>query len=182
MVELRRLVFSTAFGPMAVLWAKERSRPRVHRILLPGSERSGWSMPEVRLKDGTCPAVSALAAKVAGFLYGRAVRFDLSLLRLDLCPPFQRRVLLAEARIPRGHVSTYGRIARYLRHPSAPRAVGTALARNPFPIVIPCHRALRSDFSLGGYQGGLAMKRRLLEMEGVHFGPGGRAEAPSVHY
>jgi methylated-DNA-[protein]-cysteine S-methyltransferase len=60
--------------------------------------------------------------------------------------------------------------------------VGTALARNPFPVVIPCHRALRSDLSLGGYQGGLAMKRRLLEMEGIRFSPDGRAVKPSVHY
>jgi len=48
-------------------------------------------------------------------------------------------------------------------------AVGTALAKNPFPIVIPCHRAVRSDGTLGGYQGGLEMKRALLEMEGVYF-------------
>ncbi|HUV77781.1 MAG TPA: MGMT family protein [Desulfobacterales bacterium] len=48
-------------------------------------------------------------------------------------------------------------------------AVGTALAKNPFPIIIPCHRAVRSDGTLGGYQGGLEMKRALLEMEGVCF-------------
>jgi methylated-DNA-[protein]-cysteine S-methyltransferase len=47
--------------------------------------------------------------------------------------------------------------------------VGMALARNPFPIIIPCHRAIRADGSLGGYQGGLAMKRQLLEMEGITF-------------
>jgi alkylated DNA nucleotide flippase Atl1 len=49
------------------------------------------------------------------------------------------------------------------------RAVGTALARNPFPLVVPCHRAVRSDRTLGGFQGGLEMKRALLEMEGVEF-------------
>ncbi|MHA1663588.1 MAG: methylated-DNA--[protein]-cysteine S-methyltransferase, partial [Candidatus Thorarchaeota archaeon] len=49
------------------------------------------------------------------------------------------------------------------------RAVGNALARNPFPIIVPCHRAIRSDRTLGGFQGGLKMKRRILEMEGVEF-------------
>lgn len=176
------LRFQTKFGRMAVIWNKAGSRPRVHRILLPESALNPWPKPEARLQAGSCPAISALAGGIAGFLSGRAVRFDLSLLCLDLCRPFQRRVLLAEARIPRGKISTYGRIAAHLSHPSAPRAVGTALARNPFPVVIPCHRALRSDLSLGGYQGGLAMKRRLLEMEGIRFSPDGRAVKPSVHY
>ncbi|HQO79253.1 MAG TPA: MGMT family protein, partial [Thermodesulfobacteriota bacterium] len=49
------------------------------------------------------------------------------------------------------------------------RAVGTALAKNPFPIIIPCHRAVRANGALGGYQGGIGMKRALLEMEGVEF-------------
>jgi methylated-DNA-[protein]-cysteine S-methyltransferase len=56
-----------------------------------------------------------------------------------------------------------------LENPRAARAVGTALATNPFPIVIPCHRVIRSDGTLGGYGGGLEMKRKLLEMEGVAF-------------
>jgi methylated-DNA-[protein]-cysteine S-methyltransferase len=56
-----------------------------------------------------------------------------------------------------------------LDHPRAARAVGTALARNPFPVIIPCHRAIRGDGTLGGFGGGLKMKRALLEMEGVRF-------------
>jgi methylated-DNA-[protein]-cysteine S-methyltransferase len=86
---------------------------------------------------------------------------------LDQCSPFQRSVILAEFGVPRGHVTTYGRLARHLGAPRASRAAGRALATNPFPIVIPCHRAVRSDGSLGGYQGGVEMKARLLEMEGV---------------
>ncbi len=101
---------------------------------------------------------------------------------LGRCRPFQRRVLLAEHSIPRGSVSTYGRIARRIGRPGSARAVGRALSLNPFPIVIPCHRALRSDLSLGGYQGGLAMKRRLLEMEGVVFDKAGRAVGAHLHF
>jgi methylated-DNA-[protein]-cysteine S-methyltransferase len=93
---------------------------------------------------------------------------------MDLCPGFQRRVLLAEHGIPRGSVSSYSRIASHLGVERGARAVGSALATNPFPILIPCHRAIRSDGTLGGYQGGLKMKRTLLEMEGVAFDGSGR--------
>lgn len=82
---------------------------------------------------------------------------------------FQRRVLEQLRRIPRGEVRTYRDIAREIGHPGATRAVGTACARNPVPLLIPCHRVIRSDGGLGGYslRGGVALKRRLLEGEGV---------------
>jgi methylated-DNA-[protein]-cysteine S-methyltransferase len=89
---------------------------------------------------------------------------------------------LAEHRIPRGWVSTYGRIAKSLAVPRGARAVGSALSHNPFPIIIPCHRALRSNGELGGFQGGLAMKRALLELEGVQFSPTGRVLTDRVYY
>jgi methylated-DNA-[protein]-cysteine S-methyltransferase len=100
--------------------------------------------------------------------------FPLEMLDWSVVYPFQRRVLRMEYRIPHGMVSTYGRLAHKLGHARAARAVGTALARNPFPVAIPCHRAIRVDRSLGGYAGGLAMKRRLLELEGLQFDRYGR--------
>ena len=101
---------------------------------------------------------------------------------LERCPPFQRQVLLAESGIPRGWVSTYGRIANHIGVPKGARAVGNALARNPFPLIIPCHRAVRADGSLGGFQGGPEMKRALLEMEGVEFLPTGRVSPARIYY
>ena len=86
---------------------------------------------------------------------------------MDICTPFQRRVLVAEFGIPRGSISSYRNIASHLGNSKAYRAVGNSLAMNPFPIIIPCHRAIRMNGSLGGYQGGLEMKRKLLEMEGI---------------
>ncbi len=182
MIDLSIYRFRTRLGRMAIIWTKEGSPPSVLRILLPEKPLHPWPKHFIRLRAGTHPVVSDLARDIALFLSGSPISFDLSLLRLDLCRTFQMRVLLAEYGIPRGRISTYGRIARRIGRPEAPRAVGNALAGNPFPIVIPCHRALRSDFSLGGYQGGAAMKRRLLEMEGVSFGPDGRAMKPLVHY
>lgn len=88
---------------------------------------------------------------------------------LSLVGSFQRRVLEQLRRIPRGKVRTYRDIARAVGQPGATRAVGTACARNPVPLIIPCHRIVRSDGGLGGYslRGGTQMKRRLLEQEGV---------------
>lgn len=95
-------------------------------------------------------------------------RFELPL-DLDRFTPFQVTVLQAARRIPSGSVSTYGQIAQTIGRPKASRAVGQALGRNPVPIVIPCHRVIASDGSLGGYSGGggLQSKRLLLDLEGV---------------
>lgn len=82
--------------------------------------------------------------------------------------PFQRSVLEATANIPYGEVWTYGELARLIGAPKAARAVGMALARNPVPIVIPCHRVISSDRSLRGYIGGMERKAFLLRLEGHH--------------
>ena len=122
----------------------------------------------------SCSDIDAIAGQMAAFLAGEDIRFCLDLARLDLCTEFQRRVLCAEHGIPRGRVSTYGRIAGHLGKAQAARAVGTALANNPFPLIIPCHRAIRSDGRLGGFQGGFDMKRLLLEMEDVSLNSHGK--------
>ncbi len=83
--------------------------------------------------------------------------------------PFEREVLAALRRIPAGQVRTYQQVALALGEPGAARAVGTACARNPLPLLIPCHRVVRSDGGLGGYslRGGVELKRRLLRDEGA---------------
>ncbi len=80
---------------------------------------------------------------------------------------FERRVYEATRQIPFGKVATYGQIAKAIGKPKAPRAVGQALGKNPIAIVIPCHRVVASDGSLGGFTGGLSWKRKLLRHEGV---------------
>jgi methylated-DNA-[protein]-cysteine S-methyltransferase len=130
----------------------------------------------------SCAEVEVVADQVVAFLAGEDIRFSLDIARLDLCSTFQQKVLRAEYGIPRGSVSTYQRMARHLGDSKGARAVGTALANNPFPIIIPCHRAIRSDGTLGGYQGGLGMKRALLEMEGVRFDRKGRLVAGEIFY
>jgi O-6-methylguanine DNA methyltransferase len=81
--------------------------------------------------------------------------------------PFFAEVWTALRRIPRGHVRTYGGLAKDAGSPRATRAVGTAMAKNPLPLVVPCHRVVANGSLLGGYSDGLPRKRLLLGMEGV---------------
>jgi O-6-methylguanine DNA methyltransferase len=82
---------------------------------------------------------------------------------------FERAVLLKAREIPRGEVRTYAWIADQIGHPAAVRAVGSALRKNPVPVLIPCHRVVRSDGHIGEYAlGGSANKRAILAAEGVH--------------
>jgi len=91
------------------------------------------------------------------------------LVKMEDFPPFTRKVWLACAEIPRGQVRTYGWIARRIGRPGAARAVGQALARNPFAPLVPCHRVVGADGRMTGFSapGGVAAKRKLLRKEGA---------------
>ena len=130
----------------------------------------------------SCAEIDDIAIAIKGFLEGEEIEFSLDVADLSLCSEFQQLVLRAEHRIPRGSISTYQFIAKYLGKRNAARAVGNALANNPFPLIVPCHRAIRSDRNLGGYQGGLEMKRALLEKEGIAFDDTGRVACPEFYY
>lgn len=95
------------------------------------------------------------------WLGGEPVPFGLDLSGLT---PFQGEVLHATSAIPPGETATYGEIAERLGRPGATRAVGTALRRNPLPLIIPCHRVVGSR-GVGGYSPGVDLKRRILEVE-----------------
>jgi methylated-DNA-[protein]-cysteine S-methyltransferase len=110
--------------------------------------------------------LDALRRELDEYFDGRRRRFEVRTDRA-LIGPFARRVLGRTARIPYGKVSTYSAVAAAAGSPRASRAAGNALARNPIPIVIPCHRVLRAGGGMGGYAGGLDRKERLLELEGA---------------
>jgi methylated-DNA-[protein]-cysteine S-methyltransferase len=174
---LARVAVPSPFGVVSVLWWETSLGPRVARIALPN---------ECIATDVASPDVPAgireLAVGIECFLKGESAELPLDLLALETCSDFQQGVLMAESQVPRGFVTTYGRLAAHLGSPRGARAVGNALAHNPFPIVIPCHRAIRSDGALGGFRGGLAMKRALLEAEGVVVGDDGRVRAARLFY
>jgi len=106
------------------------------------------------------------ATELNEYFAGNRARFDVPLDWGGMAP-FQRAVLEATVTVPFGHVDSYAGIARRIGNPKATRAVGNALGRNPIPVIVPCHRVIRSDASLGGYTGGLGIKQRLLHLEGV---------------
>jgi methylated-DNA-[protein]-cysteine S-methyltransferase len=133
----------------------------------------------VPVEDGAVPAswrdqLAAATAQIGEYLAGRRTVFGLP---VDLrgLSAWDRRVLAGAASLGFGEVTSYGDLARRIGKPGAARAVGGALGRNPVPIVIPCHRVLAADGTLGGYGGSgpggrtamLAVKRRLLRIEGA---------------
>jgi O-6-methylguanine DNA methyltransferase len=154
--------FETVIGPVFVAWnangvsAAARSRD--------AQEFEEWFRRDVRrpLIAATPPA--DLELRIADQLSGkRRMRFDLRGLTA-----FEQAVLMKALQIPRGQVRPYGWIAREIGHPQAVRAVGTALAHNPIPYFIPCHRVIRSDGVIGNYSGGgPEAKRDILTLEGV---------------
>jgi methylated-DNA-[protein]-cysteine S-methyltransferase len=112
------------------------------------------------------PLASSLNAELRAYFSGRAVTFKTPLDPLE-GTDFQRRVWAALARIPRGECRSYAWVGRRIGKDRAARAIGGAVGANPIPILIPCHRVIASDGSIGGYSGGLSLKRRLLSIEGV---------------
>jgi len=129
--------------------------------------------PRARRSTGGIPAPLSVAARQLDEYFAgsrRTFSLDFELEGTD----FQRRVWLALADIPYGETVSYGELARTIGHPNAYRAVGSANGANPLAIILPCHRVVAGDGSLGGYGGGLPTKQALLELErAVAAGKGG---------
>jgi methylated-DNA-[protein]-cysteine S-methyltransferase len=119
--------------------------------------------PRAGLSESLLPR---FAAQLGRFFGGEAMDFDVELDCSD-AGPFEQRVWQACRRIPYGETLSYAELAERAGRPKAARAVGNAMRHNRFPFVVPCHRVVRSDGSLGGYAGrtGLAFKQNLLDME-----------------
>ena len=181
----KSIIETTPYGPIALVWSLFDGRPQIVRIIIskpasPADREVAGLFPGI--VSASCPEIDVVRSKIEAYLAGEKITFSLELARLDACSAFQQAVLRAEHAIPRGSVSSYGLLAAHLGRAKAARAVGTALATNPFPILVPCHRAIRSDRSLGGFQGGLQMKRALLAAEGVTFDETGRVANHHLHY
>lgn len=110
--------------------------------------------------------LEAVRRELGEYFEGRRQSFDLTL-DWRLTDGFVRKVLAETATIPFGETRTYAEMATAAGSPRAFRAAGSALGANPLPIVVPCHRVLRKGGALGGYGGGLDVKRALLELEGI---------------
>jgi methylated-DNA-[protein]-cysteine S-methyltransferase len=157
------VAFETPLGTCAVRWTDAG----IASVRLPSPRTAG--LPRVDHRGDVPPPVRAAIAGITAVLGGSAV--DLGFVVLDErgLDPLQRVVYAATRTIAPGTTATYGEVARAIGRPDAARDVGAALARNPFPIVVPCHRVLGANGKLTGFSapGGLATKRRMLELEGV---------------
>lgn len=154
-------VFETTGGWLAALATPHGLR----RLTLPAPDaataRAALAPPSTAREDAAC--LSDLIDDLRRYFNGQAVDFKVSL-DLDQGTPFQRQVWQATRRIPSGSTRSYGWLASQTGRPRAARAVGQAMARNPVPIVVPCHRVV-GGHGLGGFSGGLDTKRWLLAME-----------------
>lgn len=173
MNERRFALFETPIGHCAIAWSAagvtgvqmpeadpERTRRRAQRRFGAGSE----APPPEDVQHAIDAIVALLSGKPA----------DLGAVTLDLegIGAFERLVYAAARRIAPGRTRTYGEIAAALGDPALARAVGQALGRNPFAVVVPCHRVLAADGRIGGFSasGGTITKRRLLLIEGARAG------------
>jgi len=163
-------LFETAIGTCAVAW----SDAGLCRVSLPGRTaaqvRSAMASQFGADAEQAPPAeVGRAVAAIVRLLAGEPV--DLSEIELDPegVPDFNRQVYAVTRTIAPGRTLTYGEVASRLGQPGAARAVGRALGDNPYPIVVPCHRVLAAGGALHGFSayGGLATKRRMLQIEGA---------------
>jgi methylated-DNA-[protein]-cysteine S-methyltransferase len=161
--------FDTALGRCGIAWG-ERGIVGVQLPEPAGAERARMlrrfpdaieAAPPVQVRE----AVEGIVALLCG------ESPDLCKIALDMgnVPEFDRSVYEVTRRIPRGETRSYGEIAAELGDPAAARAVGQALGRNPFPIIVPCHRVLAAAGRPGGFSahGGVATKLRMLAIEGA---------------
>jgi O-6-methylguanine DNA methyltransferase len=164
------VLFDTAIGRCGIAWGErgvagvqlpEAGEAETRARMLHRFPAAGEAAPP--------PEVRRAIERMTALLRGEAS--DLSTIALDMdgVPEFHRRVYDAAQAIPPGETLSYGDIARRVGAPGAARAVGQALGRNPFPIVVPCHRVLAAGGKIGGFsaQGGVATKRRMLAIEGA---------------
>lgn len=150
------LLAATDVGLVAVGWS---STDR-DRLLGELADRIGPRVVEAPAR------LDSVRAELDRYFSGQLQRFE-SPLDWRLSRGFRREILTETARIPFGRTVSYAEIAERAGSPRAHRAAGSALGANPIPIVVPCHRVLRSDGGLGGYGGGLDVKRQLLRLEGA---------------
>ena len=161
---------------IGVVWLKEDKNPKVVRVCLIAKKFSAHRriariFPRAKREEDN--KIYSFTRRIKRYLKGNNVSLGLTNLKKDTHSEFQWSVSIAARKIPFGRVATYKTLARQIGSKSA-RAVGSALARNQFPIIIPCHRIVNSNKKIGGFQSGKNLKRTLLELEGVRFDKKGR--------
>ena len=172
---LETVGYRTVDSPLGPLWVAVGPRGLVN--IHYGAEPSALELRRIvrAYGPGVLPdarRVDEVARELDQYFSGKRRAFDVA---IDLSPltTFQRSILAVTARVPYGELITYAKVARDAGNDRAYRAAAGAIGDNPIPIVVPCHRVVASDGTLGGYAGGLDAKRRLLRLERGAAPPGG---------
>src|SRR6188768_124489 len=161
-------LFDTAIGRCGIAWGSNG----ICGVHLPEATPSATRRrmilryPEVK-ESAPPPAVQRAVDRIVTLLRGEAAELEQIALDMRLVPPFHRRVYELARTIPAGKTLSYGEVASRIGSPGAARAVGQALGRNPFAIVVPCHRVLAAGGKMGGFSanGGIGTKLRMLSIE-----------------
>jgi methylated-DNA-[protein]-cysteine S-methyltransferase len=166
LLDVAYTIFDSPFGPL-LLAATPRGLVRVSLPEYDPEETLEQLAARISPRVLEAPArLDDARRELDLYFEGKLTKFDLPL-DWQLTDGFRKRVQQAINRIPYGQTSSYTEVARSAGNERAVRAAGTACGSNPIPIVVPCHRVLRSGGALGGYGGGLPMKEALLKLEGV---------------
>jgi methylated-DNA-[protein]-cysteine S-methyltransferase len=163
-------LFDTALGRCAIAWSDHG----IAAVELPDRDEAAMrrrvrrALPDAQ-EAAPPPEVADAVDAITGLLDGRPDDLAAVVLDMDEVPEFHRRVYDVARSIPPGETLSYGEVAARLGEPGAAQAVGRALGRNPFPIVVPCHRVLAANGALHGFSapGGIETKRRMLAIEGA---------------
>ncbi|HHT13482.1 MAG TPA: methylated-DNA--[protein]-cysteine S-methyltransferase [Propionibacterium sp.] len=155
---MRHSIMDSPIGPLTIV-ERDGGLAAIYMV-----EHAHAPAPE-SLGERVDDALPEATRQLGEFFAGERTEFDLPLNAVGT--EFQRKVWAALAEIPYGETRTYGEIAVELARPSASRAVGAAVGRNPISIVVPCHRVVGSDGRITGYAGGVERKEYLLALEGA---------------
>jgi methylated-DNA-[protein]-cysteine S-methyltransferase len=164
----RYLIVDTAFGYSAVAFSVEPFK--LVAIKLPTPDLDGLCRPfdEAYWRiDNSHAEVLKVGATLVRYFNGEKIDIPWPVMDLSRFTPSQQAVYRTVAKIPYGQTASYGQVARLAGLPRAARFVGTTMANNPYPVIIPCHRVIKSDGSPGLFGGGEPLKVRMLALEGA---------------
>ena len=172
----KKIIYNSPIGQIVIIWWKKNTF-KIEEIILSNSKRNATEISNEKYPNAKIiktkkepKELKKIINDLNKYLNEEDVEFSIEYLNLERLTSFQKEVLIAEFNTKKGTVNTYGSLAKKIDNSKSYRAVGNALSRNPFPIIIPCHRTIKSDHTLGGFGGfeeGLESKKTLLTIEGI---------------
>ncbi len=163
---LKYVIFRTQWGYFGLLGGKN-GLVRSYLPVANGREAKKQLLADLEMGKSGATLFASLQGKIMAYFEGGYVDFVDTRVLLEGFSGFSAQVLIACRGVEYGQTISYGQLARLAGRPTAGRAAGNILAKNPVPLIIPCHRVIRSDGKLGGFSagGGVSLKKRMLELE-----------------